>query len=156
MVKPQLSILVDFHQWIRLAGEVEPLFGPMVEDPGFHEGLRRSISEGNAFCVRVSDGESGSTLQGGIIISREENEILWFAVAQGCRGQGIGKALLEEAIGHLDQSRPMTVITFDKSVEAGIPARRLYRMYGFDDHRPGDLNPAGVPTVIMARLNERG
>ena len=154
MVKYHLSTLEDFDQWIRLATEVEPLFGPMVKDPRFNEGLRQAILDGNAFCIRKADSGDGKTLQGGIVVSREANEILWFAVEEGSRGQGIGKTLLKEAIQHLDHSRPITVTTFDGSVKAGLPARRLYQKYGFNDSRPDDMNPAGIPTVVMVRSHE--
>jgi len=123
----------------------------MVEDPDFQEGLRQAISGGNAFCIRKVNGGDGEPLPGGIVISREANEILWFAVAGHCRGQGIGKALLRKAITCLDHTRAITVTTFDRSVESGIPARRLYQAFGFEDSMPGAVNPAGIPTVVMVR-----
>lgn len=153
MVKYYLSTLEDYDQWIRLAKEVEPLFGPMVKDPSFNEGLRQAISDGNAFCIRKADGGNGQTLQGGIVVSQEANEILWFAVEEKNRGQRIGETLLKEAIQYLDHNRPITVTTFDGSVEAGLPARKLYQKFGFNDSRPGEVNPAGIPTVIMVRSN---
>ncbi len=155
MLKPEASTLDDFYQWIQLAKEVEPLFGPMVEDPKFKEGLKQAISGGDAFCIRKADGGNGQILQGGIIISREANEILWFAVAQESHGQGIGKALLKKALQYLDHSRSITVTTFDGSVKAGLPARKLYQKFGFNDFQTGEVNPAGIPTVIMVR-SKRG
>lgn len=154
MLKFEVSTLEDFPQWLRLAKEVEPLFGPMVEDAGFREGLRQAILDGNAFCIRTVADENEQVLQGGIIISREANDILWFAVEEKSRGQGIGEVLLKEVIEYLDQSRPITVTTFDGSVEAGFPARRLYQMFGFSDFRSGGMNPAGIPTVVMVRLGQ--
>lgn len=156
MLLSEVSMIGDFDQWIRLAREVEPLFGPMVEDPGFREGLRQALVDRNAFCVRREDGEAGQNIQGGIVVSPRDNEILWFAVAGSSRGQGVGKVLLDGAIRHLDPQRPMIVTTFDRSVEAGLPARRLYRRHGFKDDRPGGLNPAGIPTVVMVRSNRTG
>lgn len=147
--KPFCSEPGDLPGWLLLAKEVEPLFGPMVEDLSFHEGLRKVLAAGNAFCVR--NGESTGVLQGGIVISPEANEILWFAVARTVRGQGIGRILLKEALEHLDRSRDMTVTTFDGSTVEGIPARRLYRKFGFVDSQPGGPNPAGISTVIMVR-----
>lgn len=148
------STLEDFDQWIRLAKEVEPLFGPMVKDPHFNEGIRQAISDGDALCIRKGGVKNGQTLQGGIVVSREANEIVWFAVAEECRGQGIGEALLKKAIQYLDRSRPITVTTFDGSVEAGLPARKLYQKLGFNDFRRAHMNPAGMPTVIMIRSNK--
>lgn len=151
MLKPHISALDDYKQWIQLAREVELLFGPMVEDQNFQEGLRHAISEGNAFCFRKTNGRDGGPLPGGIIVLREANEILWFAVAENCRGQGIGKALLKEAIACLDHKRKIAVTTFDSSVKSGFPARRLYQAFGFEDSMPGPMNPAGIPTVVMIR-----
>ena len=127
----------------------------MVKDPSFNEGLRQAISDRNAFCIRKADGGHEQTLRGGIVVSREANEILWFAVEEESRGLGIGKTLLKEAIQYLDQNRPITVTTFEGSVEAGLPARKLYQKFGFNDSRLGDMNPAGIPTVIMVRSNKK-
>ena len=44
------STINDFPDWLRLAEEVEPLFGPMIDDPTFCHGLKQVILEGNAFC----------------------------------------------------------------------------------------------------------
>ena len=146
----RLSTPDEYLDWLKLAKEVEPLFGPMIDDQGFCDGLRTAILEENAFCVTDvgSAGRSGC-FHGGIVISREANEIAWFAVARRSRGQGIGTALLSEAIGHLDPGKPITVTTFDQTIEAGIPARSLYRSVGFRDSEAAGPNPAGIPTVIM-------
>ncbi|HNY67028.1 MAG TPA: GNAT family N-acetyltransferase [Deltaproteobacteria bacterium] len=149
MLKPERSCLDDFPEWIRLAGEVEPLFGPMVNDPSFREGLKQAISEGRAVCARKH--EDARALLGGIIVSPEDNEILWFAVSQESRGRGTGKALLAEAVSLLDRTRPMQVITFAPSEQEGLPARTLFQAFGFVDSHPGGPNPAGIPTSVMVR-----
>ena len=43
----------DQPAWLELAREVEPLFGPMVNDPGFHRALENNIARGTAYCVCV-------------------------------------------------------------------------------------------------------
>ncbi|HAR96165.1 MAG TPA: hypothetical protein DCR97_09415 [Deltaproteobacteria bacterium] len=63
----------------------------------------------------------------------------------------IGAALLSESLKHSDHTRPMTVTTFDKIVEAGTPARRLYESFGFRDSLEAGSNPAGIPIVVMTR-----
>ena len=63
MSNPHLSTLDDYSQWIELAREVEPLFGPMVEDPDFRKDLRQAISGGSAFCIRRSTGVMGNHYQ---------------------------------------------------------------------------------------------
>ena len=40
---------------------------------------------------------------------------------------------------------------FDRSVEEGRPARRLYHSFGFRDHRSCEPTPTGFATVIMIR-----
>jgi len=141
----------DFASWLHLAEEVEGLFGPMVSDKSFKEALRRVITDKQAFCIRVNNGKAGSKLIGGIIISFEENEIMWFSVASQYRNQGVGQKLIAHAMNHLDKARPVTVSTFDKTVTEGIPARKLYLKNGFTDMESRGVNPAGIPIVLMIK-----
>jgi GNAT superfamily N-acetyltransferase len=149
MVKTRTASLADYDDWLMLAKEVEPLFGPMVDDASFRDGLKSAMLEQNAFCVSGAAGDGGEIFLGGVVISREANEILWLAVCRENRRQGTGKALLAEAIAGMDRDRPVTVTTFDRTVEAGLPARKLYLSFGFHDDAPAGLNPAGIPTVSM-------
>ena len=141
----------DFPGWLDLAGEVEPLFGPMVDDPDFHRGLGAAIDEKRAFCIREAPGQPGSRLCGGIVILTWAREIAWFAVRTGYRGQGLGKALLAYAISRFEAGTDICVQTFDPTVIEGRPARSLYRAFGFVDHKTCSLNSAGLPTVVMVR-----
>jgi ribosomal protein S18 acetylase RimI-like enzyme len=146
----RLSTLHDYADWLKLAKEVEPLFGPMTDDPVFCDGLRQAILEGSALCIIESENEKESGLfLGGIVISKEANEILWLAIARHSRGQKAGAALLSEAIRQLDYKKPITVTTFDQTIEAGVPARRLYESAGFRDLIAAGSNPAGISTVVM-------
>ncbi len=52
----------DFSAWLSLAAEVEFLFGPMVEEPGFHRALRKNIARGSAYCLRKGDGPVGDRI----------------------------------------------------------------------------------------------
>jgi GNAT superfamily N-acetyltransferase len=141
----------DLDGWLALAREVEPLFGPMVDDPAFHAALRRAIATGCAFCI----GEPGTPrLDGGLIVDGEKNEIAWLAVSAASRGRGYSKALLSCALANLDAARPVVVQTFDASVPEGAAARTLYRRFGFEDAQPGGRNPANIPTVMMVREPE--
>lgn len=151
MKRVRLSTLEDYPDWLKLAKEVEPLFGPMVEDTAFRSGLRNAIQEKTALCVSEPNGSGGWIFRGGIVVSNEANEILWLAVTTESRGQGMGRALLSEAMGRLAPDRPITVTTFDHTVEAGLPARGLYRFFGFRDSETTGVNPAGIPTVTMVR-----
>jgi hypothetical protein len=42
----------DIENWLELAQEVEPLFGPMVGEPDFHEAIKMVIGKNRAFCFR--------------------------------------------------------------------------------------------------------
>ena len=141
--------LIDFDAWISLAREVEPLFGPMADELSFQESLKQAISLNTAFCIRSDMNEKKKNLKGGVVISKESNEIAWLAVSQQYRRNGYGRKLIEFAIGNLNQRENIFVQTFDKSVSEGEPARKLYLDFGFTDIKDGGLNPAGVPTVIM-------
>lgn len=139
----------DYAPWLDLAREVEHLFGPMADDPGFQNALKQAMSDKAAFCVRTGGNDQAPSFKGGIVISRETNEILWVAVSKSHRGKGVGKALLAFAMDKLDRAAPIRVQTFDGSIPEGRAARALYKMFGFFDHEDGGPNPAGIPTVIM-------
>jgi len=136
----------QLNDWLELAREVEPLFGPMADLPEFQDALAQAIANDTALS---SYEQASGTLLGGIVIDPEHNEIAWLAVTAAARGKGIGRTLLDYALKRLDSSRPINVTTFDASCEAGRPARRLYIDCGFKNHRAAGINPAGLPIVEM-------
>ena len=137
----------DVHAWLVIAKEVEYLFGPMVGEQAFHDGIRESILAGNAFCLEVD----GWGIGGIVAVDRENNEIGWLAVRRACRGNHYGEKLLEKAVAELDAGRPMIVQTFSGRIKEREGARKLYQKFGFKDDRDGGKNPAGYETVIMKR-----
>jgi ribosomal protein S18 acetylase RimI-like enzyme len=149
MTTIRLAKPTDVDAWMALAREVEHLFGPMAAETSFHNALHQAISSKAAFCAMAPVDNNSGALAGGVVISREFNQIVWLAVAQAWRGRGIGKALLEFAIGKLSRKENIFVQTFDASVPEGQAARRLYMGFGFTDFQRGGLNPADVPTMIM-------
>lgn len=136
----------DIDDWIALAREVEPLFGPMADDPAFHGGMVQAMSMGRALCVKKC-----GRLAGGLVLCPDTREILWFAVSKDCQGKGVGRILLDKALRILGPEKEMSVTTFDKNVKEGVAARSLYESLGFRDRSPAGLNPAGIPIVMMAR-----
>ena len=148
-IKIQVATVDDLACWLAVAREVEPLFGPMVDDPAFHEFLKKVLREQRAFCARDGDGPPGSPLCGGIAISKKKNQIAWLAVTEKQRGKGYGGALLKHALDNLDAQADVWVETFDGTVPAGYPARRLYQHFGFCDHHPLEPTTTGVPRVMM-------
>jgi len=145
------SEIKDFDAWIALVKEVEHLFGPMAHEVSFQDGLKQAILQKTAFCMRSEQNEGKQELMGGVVISKETNEIEWLAVSKKYRGHGYGKDLLNHAICQLDQQNEIYVQTFDESVPEGKAARRLYVNFGFKDSKPGGLNPARIDTVIMKK-----
>lgn len=143
------STITDFDGWIALAREVEPLFGPMADETAFHDGLKQAISQKTAFCIRSNSEEKNPSLKGGIVISKESNEIVWLAVSKHSRKMGYGRELLQFAIHHLNPQEDIFVQTFHESIAEGAAARKLYLDAGFTDYKDGGFNPAGIPTVIM-------
>ncbi|MGC9521237.1 MAG: GNAT family N-acetyltransferase [Anaerolineae bacterium] len=141
----------DIDAWLQLAAEVEPLFGPMVDDPGFRKALEEAVAEGRALCIRESSAGPGAPLCGGVIVATRTNEIAWLAVAAAHRRRGFGGALLAEAIALLAPERDIQVQTFAPNVEAGRAARALYQRFGFRDHHKAEPAPSGLPTVVMVR-----
>lgn len=124
----------DIPAWLDLAREVEFLFGPMVDSPGFHRALRKNILRGSAFCVREQDGEAGVPLMGGMLFSAKSTtcEIGWLSVAEGARRQGVGTMLVEHAIGLVEPPDELRVTTFAKDNPDGLPARKFYERFGFE------------------------
>ena len=143
------SKITDFDTWILLAREVEPLFGPMADESGFRESLRHAIFLNAAFCIHSESNGENRGIMGGVVISKESNEIAWLAVSQPYRRKGYGRKLIEFAISKLNRRKDIFVQTFDKSAAEGEYARKLYLDFGFADIKDGGSNPAGVSTVIM-------
>lgn len=147
------SKISDFDDWLSLSREVEPLFGPMADESGFQEALKQAISLNTAFCIRTESDGTNKKLIGGVVISKDSNEILWLAVSQRYQKNGYGRKLIEFAINNLNAREKINVQTFNELVPEGKSARKLYMKLGFKDIKDGGLNPAGIPTVIM-QLNE--
>ena len=148
----------DMPGWLALAAEVEPLFGPLVNDTGFHGALRKNIARGTAFCVREGDGPPGAPLAGGLLFSPHPPlyRIGWLAVSDACRRRGVGRALLEHALGLVQPPAEITVVTFGEDNAAGRPARRFYERLGFHAAEPAPAGPEGGSRQVYRRVIERG
>lgn len=135
----------DLNAWIELAKEVEPIFGEMVNNENFINGIKDCIANSSAFCVVNTNND----IEGIIAINKVLNEVSWLAVREKCRGKGYGYQLLETTLNSLDNRKPIYVQTFSPNVKAGEAARKLYMKFGFNDYKDGGKNPAGIDTVIM-------
>jgi len=139
----------DIPVWLDLAAEVEPLFGPLVDAPGFHRALVKNVERGTVFCVREAEGPPGAPLLGGLLFSPRPPvyTIGWLAVTQRVRRTGIGSALVEHVLGLIDTPGEVAVTTFGPGYPAGGPARLFYERLGF---RPVELDPGGYYSVCDA------
>ena len=120
----------DVASWLDMAREVEPLFGPM---PDFQSTLVRKIDQGAAICAHCCDELAGGALLGG---ASPDYWIRWLAVRRSARYQGIGSALVAEALRRFRPPCRISVHTFGEENPEGRPARRLYERFGF---QPGQL-----------------
>jgi GNAT superfamily N-acetyltransferase len=122
----------DFDAFLALAAEVEGLFGPMVDEPGFHDALRKNIARGSALVI--DDGA------GALLFSPHRCSIGWLVVAPAAQSRGLGQALLAEAFRRW--VRPpcaVEVVTFGED-HPGAQSRSFYERLGF---APGGRVPDG-------------
>ena len=127
----------DVASWLEVVREVEPLFGPM---PTFKSVVLRGIDRGTALCVR----DTGGQVLGGLLLQAPPaTRITWLAVRASARGQGVGSALVAEALRRCPPPCEVLVDTFGPDNAEGRPARRLYESFGFvaAEHLP--IGPEG-------------
>lgn len=146
----------DIPAWLGLAREVEPLFGPLVEEPGFLRALEKNIARGTALCVRADDGPPGSPLLGGMLYSPKPPRwtIGWLAVAQAARRRGVGLLLVEDFLALITPPAELVVTTFGADNAAGLPARAFYERLGFYAAEPAPDGPEGGSRQIFRRSLE--
>jgi len=60
-MKVEYAELTDFDAWIRLAREVEPLFGPMADEVPFQEAIKQAMAQKTAD-VSSPDGRAARKL----------------------------------------------------------------------------------------------
>ncbi len=137
----------DYDAWLKLAEEVEPLFGPMVDSKDFREGIKDCIGNRNAYGVKDESG----VIAGIIALNRSGNEILWLAVGEKHRGNRYGEKLVQKVIEELEINGDIFVQTFAAEIEGGKSARRIFEKNGFVEFKDAGKNPAGIETVIMVR-----
>lgn len=140
----------EIPAFLDIAGQVEPLFGPMLDDENFHKALEEAVKIKAVLGCHISS-KAGDKLLGALVLSREENSVEWLAIDGLSRGFGAGRLLLSEAIKLLDERKDIKVQTFSPEIEEGKAAVRLYESFGFRYKSDMGNNPAGIPTVLMVR-----
>lgn len=149
------ATLEDIPGWLRLAAEVESLFGLMVSDPEFHRALERNILRGTALCIRAADGPPGAPLLGALMFSLSHlprYHINWLSVAEGSRRQGVGRALVRQVFDLVQPPAELSLVTFGPDSAAGQPARRFYERLGFSAAEPAPNGPDGSSRQVFRRV----
>jgi ribosomal protein S18 acetylase RimI-like enzyme len=144
----------DIPAWLDLVAQVEPLFGPMVADPGFQAALERNIARQTAFCVREQDGAPGRPLMGGLLFSATHAphyKIGWLAVAERWRQQGVAQALVEHCFQRIQPPAELSIVTFGVDNLAGRPARHFYERMGFQAAEEAPNGPEGGTRQVFRR-----
>ena len=145
---------VDIPAWLALAAEVEPLFGPMVADPGFHAALERNIQRQTAFCIREQESAPGVPLMGGLLFSpthAPHYTIGWLAVVQRWQRQGVAQMLVEHCVRLIQPPAELSVVTFGADNLAGSLARRFYERMGFQAAEAAPHGPEGGTRQVYRR-----
>jgi GNAT superfamily N-acetyltransferase len=144
----------DIPAWLNLAAEVEPLFGPLVNEPSFLRALHKNIARGTAFCVRDADGPPGVSLLGGLLFSPKPPVYIigWLAVTQQYRRHGIGRRLVEYVLDLVTSPAELVVTTFGADNVAGESARRFYECMGFHAAEAAPDGSEGGSRQIFRRI----
>ena len=138
----------DKAAWTDLAQGVAEIFGApdMPTSQSFNDYMTNKIARYEA--LLAADRMSNSCL--GIIgFSRINNRVSWLGVFERHRGKGIGSRLLQTALRQLDTARDITVTTFRDDYPPGLPARALYKKFGFNDVELTIHD--GQPRALMVR-----
>ena len=155
-MRVECATIDDIPGWLRLATEVEFLFGPMIGDLGFHDFLQRSVCRGTALCIRERDGPPGAALMGGMAFSARPPlyRINWLSVAARWRRAGVGRGLVGWLFDQVQSPAEVVVTTFGEDIEAGWPARIFYESLGFHAAEPAPIGPEGGSRQIFRRVFE--
>lgn len=158
MMTVQKAQREDVNAWLGLAAEVEHLFGPMVNEPGFMAALKRNIDRGSAFCIRESDGPAGTRLLAGLLFSAKPPvyKIEWMSVARDHRRRGLGSALLKRITAIAEPPSEIVVTTFGSDVAGGEVARAFYSDAGFVPAEMTKDGPEGKSRQVLRKKIEQG
>lgn len=142
----------DFPGFLRLAAEVEHWFGPMVEEPGFHEALRGHLRRGAALLAA----DAAEQPLGGLLFGSRppRHHVHWLVVAGPARGRGVGRALLDDAVRRFVRGPgTLEVVTFGADHPGAVAsgARAFYERLGFTPAEPTDPGPEGGSRQVFRR-----
>lgn len=142
----------DLPGFIGLAAQVEHWFGPMVDDPGFCGAVVEHIRGSKALVAVGPDAAPDPApelpLLGGLLVGSDAPtfHIHWLVVSRQARGQGVGAALMADAMKrYVTGPGTVEVVTFGAdhpgAVDSG--ARVFYERLGFTPAEVTDPGPEG-------------
>lgn len=148
----------DLPGFLGLAAQVEHWFGPMVDDPGFGAAVVGHIRSSRALVASVEDTAAAPTPQppllGGLLFGSDAPifHIHWLVVSDRARGQGVGAALMADAMKRwVPGPGTVEVVTFGAdhpgAVDSG--ARVFYERLGFTPAEAADPGPEGGSRQIF-------
>ncbi|GAA2097443.1 GNAT family N-acetyltransferase [Streptomyces albiaxialis] len=145
----------DLAGFLTLAGQVEHWFGPMVDEPGFHEAVRAHIRRSTALVAHGRPADGRQPL-GGLLFDAgpPTYHVDWLVVAETGRGRGVGRALLGEAVRRfVRQPGSIEVVTFGADHPGAVAsgARRFYERLGFAPAEPAAPGPEGGSRQVYRR-----
>lgn len=140
----------DLPAWMALVRRVAYNFPGLETEEALQEHARtvaRFLSEGRGLCAMDAEG-----LAGVLLFSLHHRMNCFLAVAPERRRQGVGSALLREALSRLGTGGPITVTTFRAEDPWGAAPRALYQRFGFMPEELVEEN--GYPCQRFVRAAE--
>ncbi|MGV9316921.1 GNAT family N-acetyltransferase [Streptomyces sp. NPDC003691] len=142
----------DLPGFLALAAQVEHWFGAMVEEPGFHRAVNEHIRRSTAL-VAVS---TGPGLLGGLLFDAKPPvfHVDWLVVSEEGRGQGVGRALMDEASRRFVRGPgTIEVVTFGADHPGAVAsgARVFYESLGFTPAEAVEPGPEGGSRQMYRR-----
>ncbi|MBC8080729.1 MAG: GNAT family N-acetyltransferase [Gorillibacterium sp.] len=139
----------DVRNWLELAADVAEVFRApdMANDREFHEYMQAKINKYEAF---MAVDYVSNRCMGIIGFSKNDNRITWFGVFEKHRNKGVGSKLLKCALNQLDWKKEITVETYSDDYMPGVPAKHVYRKFGFEDIDTSLTDKLGNPIWQMA------
>jgi GNAT superfamily N-acetyltransferase len=123
----------------------------MVDDDSFQTAVMRNIGRGTALVI---DAHQRPGLLGGLLFGGASPiyHIRWLVVAEQAHRQGVGRALVADAIARFvrDPQSVVEVVTFaqDHSAASISGARSFYARLGFIAAEPASVGPEGGPRQV--------
>ncbi|QKW19000.1 GNAT family N-acetyltransferase [Kitasatospora sp. NA04385] len=168
-VRVRTGVPGDAAGLVRLAGQVEHWFGPMVDDPGFHTAVAEQLACGSTLVAFDGTGSTGSSpgsspddaggggvLLGGLLVGHHPPvcHLHWLVVDDRARGLGLGRALVAEALARRPAGvRTVEVVTFGADHPGAVAsgARVFYERLGFSPAEATDPGPEGGSRQVYRR-----